>query len=443
MSESVRIKGLNVTEIGPHGAQEAAVPLLSTTPFERFLLLTSIVILPLQDHIPSVAGMSVMSLIFAVLAGYIIVSRPRSVGKIWYHPIFITAYAFIGVTALLEFSSPLSSYGEIVRFTQMIGGAVCVAALCRDRSALTVGLYGHIAAAVWVSVLLFSTSYGTLQGMQANDFSQASKLRAQAFEENPIENNINAMAFTCTQGGIVAVTFALVGRMKQYRILFLGIAIVCLVASFLAMSRGAALITFISFAVILYAYGVRHGKVLIVVSILGLSLYAVVPDAVWSRMTYSSETSRSGKMEARAWIYTTLLNRLPEYVVAGVGAGNFRTQWASQNGLVKGSSGAATGAHNSFLQITIYWGSLGLSTFLGIWWCVYRSIPLRSGRDELSLGLLGIIASLGLWLFVMHGFYNKQYVFGLGLLVGARRWVWPTGNMSAVEVKQGPSRAQT
>jgi hypothetical protein len=230
--------------------------------------------------------------------------------------------------------------------------------------------------------------------------------------------------------------------LKQHRILFLGIATFCLVGSFLAMSRGAALITFVSFAVILYAHGVRHEKALIVVSILGLSLYAVVPDAVWSRMTYSSETSASGKMESRAWIYTTLLNRLPDYVVAGVGAGNFRTEWGSQNGFGRRTPGSVAGAHNSFLQITIYWGSLGLLMFLWICWCVYRSIPLRSGRDELSLGLLGIIASLGLWLFVMHGFYNKQYAFGLGLLVGARQWIWPTGIVSVVRSNKPPLHAQ-
>ncbi len=440
MAEAVRTKGLAVAEISQNGAQEAAGPLLRTTPFERFLLLTSIVIMPLQDHIPSVAGMSVMSLIFALLAGYIIVNRPSSLGKIWYHPIFITAYAFIGVAALLEFSSPLSSYGEIVRFTQMIGGAVCVAALCRDRSALNAGLYGHIAAAVWVSVVLFLTSYGTLQGMQADDFSQASKVRAQAFEANPIENNINAMAFTCTQGGIVAVALALVGRVKQHRILFLGIASFCLVASFIAMSRGAVLITFMSFAVILYAHGVRQGKALIIVAILGLSLYAVVPDAVWSRMTYSSETTRDGKMESRAWIYTTALNHLPEYIVAGVGAGNYHNKWGGERGFA--SKQGVKGAHNVLIQLAIYWGSVGLSTFLWICWCVYRSIPLRSGRDELSLGLLGIIASLGLWLFVMHGFYNKQYAFGLGLLVGSRQWIWPTGIVSAVRTNKPPLQAK-
>jgi hypothetical protein len=383
--------------------------------------------------------MSVMFLIFIVLAAYVIVNRPRNLGKVWCHPIFISAYAFIGVAALLELSSPLSSYRDIGRFTQMIGGAVCVAALCRDRSALTAGLYGYIAAGVWLSVVLFSTSYGTLQGMKASNYSEATNIRVHAFEESPIEANINSMAVTCSQAGIVAVALALSGRVRQYRILFLGMAIFCLVGSFLPMSRGAALITFLSLAVMLYAHGVRHGKALIVISIVGLSLYAVIPDAIWSRMTYSTETTRSGKMEGRAWIYTTALNRLPEYFVAGVGAGNFSAEWGFKNGFAKGSSGVVIGAHNSFLQITIFWGSLGLLMFLWILWCVYRSIPLRSGRDELSLALLGILTSLGLSLFVSHIFEGKHYAFGLGLLVGARQWIWPRGIVSAVEVNRCPS----
>lgn len=437
MAQAVRTKELTVAGAGSNSGQGAAVPLLRTNSFERSLLLTSIVILPLQDHIPSVAGMSVMSLIFALLAGYIIVNRPSSLGKIWYHPIFITAYAFIGVAALLEFSSPLSGYGEIVRFTQMIGGAVCVAALCRDRSALTAGLYGHIVAAVWVSVALFLTSYGTLQGMQADDFNQASKLRAQAFEENLIENNINAMAFVCVQGAIVAFSLSLSANLKQRRTLLLGIATFCLIASLLPMSRGATLISLLSFVAILYTHGLKHGNALVFAAILGMGIYAVIPNAVWSRMTYSTEM-QDGKMEGRARLYTAAINHLPEYVIAGVGAGNYHKEWGSKNGFAK--AGIVYGAHNSFLQITIFWGILGLSTFLWILWCVYRSIPLRSGRDELSLGLLGIIASLGLWLFVMHGFYNKQYAFGLGLLVGARQWIWPMGSVSAVEVNQGPLR---
>lgn len=111
-----------------------------------------------------------------------------------------------------------------------------------------------------------------------------------------------------------------------------------------------------SVATVLYAHGVKQGKALILVSILGLGIYVFVPEAVWSRMTFSTATSEGGKMEGRAYIYTTALNRLPEYVVAGVGAGNFFGKWGFDNGFFRDSGNNVLGAHNTFLQVTIFWG---------------------------------------------------------------------------------------
>lgn len=403
------------------------------------MIFMAMVTLPLENHLPTVAGMSASFIIFAVLGAYVILNHPRALGKVWLHPVFIAAYVFIGVSALLEFSSPLSSYSEVFRFGSMIGGAVFLSALCRDRSGLAAGLYGYIVAALWVSVFLFLTSYGLVKGMgQVEDFHEASKVRAEAFGDMGLQANINALAFSCTQGAVVAFTLALVGSVKFRRILFFAIATFCLVASFLPMSRGAAVITILSFSVVLYARGLRHGNVLILASILGMSIYMLVPEAVWSRMAYSTETTRSGKLEGRAWIYTMALNHLPEYVVAGVGAGNYQKKWGIEKGFAKERGGIVTvaGTHNSLIQVTIFWGLLGLFLYLWIVWCVYRSIPLRCGRDELSLALLGIIVSLSLWMCESHGFYDKWFACGLGLLIGARQWIWPGGVVSAtVQVK--------
>ena len=407
---------------------------------EQVLIFATIVILPLQNHIPSVAGMSVTFLLFGALAAYVIVNRPRILGQTWLHPSFIATYTFIGVSILLEFSSPLSSYEAIVRFTQMTGGAVCVAVLCRDRSALTAGLYGYIAAALWVSLYLFLTSYGVIQQMgAAANFQQATHVREAAFSESGLQANINSLAFVCTQGAVVAFAMAIVGSSKRF--LLLGIATFCLIAAFLPMSRGAAVISLVSFAAVLYTCGIKHGKVMVFVAILGLGIYVIVPDAVWSRMAFSTE-SRDGKMEGRAWIYTTALNRLPEYFVAGVGAGNYYNKWGFEKGFAREFQGVSVvyGAHNSLLQITIFWGILGLLMFLSIIWCTYRSVPVHCARDELSLALVGILVSLSLWLLMSHGFSDKWFACGLGLLVGARRWIWPSGIVSAVEVNQGPSR---
>lgn len=394
--------------------------------------------LPLQDYFPQVAGMSAGFFIFAALAAYAIVNCPRNLGAVWYHPVFIAAYAFIGVSALLEFVSPLSRYSEIFRFGQMIVGAVSVAALCRDRSVLAAGLYGYIAAALWVSVVLYSTGYGTLQGMQADDFNEASHLRAQAYGEKPLGANINSLALICAQGAIIAFALSLFERLKHLRPLSLGIVAFCLIASFLPMSRGVAVVLLASLAAILYAQGFRHGKALIFAFVLGMGVYMLVPDAVWSRMVFSTERGEGGKMESRARIYTTALDRLPEYIVTGVGAGNFHQDWGYKKWYTKPIGGVRlpVAAHNTPLAITVYWGVISLSIFMWFIWRVYRSIPLGCGRDELSLALLGIIISLGLYMMQIHTFYDKQFALGIGMLVGARQWIWPRGIVSTGEVNK-------
>ncbi|MDR4464476.1 MAG: O-antigen ligase family protein [Nitrospira sp.] len=407
-----------------------------TSLVEHCILFTAMVTLPLEKHIPTVAGMSLSFLIFGMIGAYTIVNRPRALSEVWYHPIFIAAYAFLSVSTLLEFSSPLSRYDEIIRFAQMIGGAVCVAALCRDRPGVAAGICGYIGAALLVSIILYLTSYGMLhEAGETGDFREASRLRGQM--DTGITANKNQLAFMCAQGAIVALALYLSSRLKGLRIPLLGVGIFCLVAAFLPMSRGAVAIGFVSAATILYAHGVKQGKALIFVAIVGMGIYSLVPDAVWSRMSFTTEVGETGKQEARARVYSTVLNHLPEYVIAGVGAGNYHGWWGLKIGM--GNRTGVLGAHNVFLQITIFWGVLGLLLYLWIVWCVYRAIPLKCGRDELALPLLGVLVSLGLLLFVTHVFYDKWYAFGIGILVGARRWIWPRGIVSAVEETQEPS----
>jgi hypothetical protein len=427
-------KGIQTTVA--QSAVRNIVPQSRTSLVEHCLLFTAMVTLPLEKHVPTVAGMSLSFLIFAVLVAYTIVNRPRALSEIWCHPVFIAAYAFVSVSTLLEFSSPLSRYEEIIRFAQMIGGAVCVAALCRDRLGLAAGIYGYIGAALWVAIVLYLTSYGMLsEAGETSSFQEASNLRGQM--DTGITGNKNQLAFMSAQGAIVALALSLSGRFKHFRILLLGIGIFCLVAAFLPMSRGAVAIGFVSAATILYAHGVKQGKALIFAAIVGMGIYILVPDAVWSRMSFTTEVGEGGKQEARARIYTTALNHLPEYIIAGVGAGNYHGKWGLEKGLASRSS--VLGAHNVLLQITIFWGVLGLFMYLWIVWCIYRAIPLQCGRDELSLALLGVLVSLGMLLFATHVFYDKWYAFGIGMVVGARQWIWPRGIVSAVEVNQGPS----
>jgi hypothetical protein len=405
------------------------------------MLFISIVMLPLQDYFPPVAGMSSSFLLFAALGTYVIMFRLRSLEAIWRYPVFIAGYVFFVVSVLLEFSSPLPEVYQSRRFAEMLGGMMCVAVLCRDRSALTTGLYGYIATSLWLTVVLYSTGYETLQEMSAEDFSQAERARVQAFGAKSLGANLNQLAFMCAQGALVAFALCLSEKCKRHRVLLLGIAAICFFGTFLTMSRGAALVSFVGGAILFYTHGVRYGRELVIACVLGVAIYMLVPEAFWSRMVYTTEVGKSGKMEARAKLYTLALDRLPEYIVAGVGAGNFSKKWAFDHGfaaLRKSPDGRSTHmklyvAHNALVQLTIYWGILGLSTFLLIIWCVYRSIPLQCGREGLSLALLGIMVSLGAYLLYGTDFSDKTHAFGVGMLIGARRWIWPSGVVSAVE----------
>ena len=435
--------------------EPAAAPYTLTPPrvtlVERCLLFTSIVTLPLQDYFPPVAGMSFSFILFAAIAAYAIVYRLRTLESIWYHPVFIAAYAFFVVSALLELSSPLPEFYQSQRFAEMTGGMMSVAVLCRDRSALTTGLYAYIATALWVTGALYLTGYEALQGMAAEDFTEAEKLRGQAFGQHGLGANLNQLAFMCAQGALVAFALCLSDKWKRYRVLLLGIAAVCFFGTFLTMSRGAALVVLGGGVAIFYTRGVRYGKELITVCVLGMAIYMLVPEAFWSRMMFTTDVGKSGKMEARARLYTLAVDRLPEYIVAGVGAGNFSKRWAFEHGFasVKTSPDGRTVrmkvyvAHNALIQLTIYWGILGLSTFLMMIWCVYCLIPSQCGRDELSLALLGIMVALGAYLLYGTDFSDKTHAFGVGMLVGARRWIWPSGIVSAVEGSRYLSDADT
>jgi hypothetical protein len=149
-----------------------------------------------------------------------------------------------------------------------------------------------------------------------------------------------------------------------------------------------------------------------------------VPDAVFSRLTFSTEPDH-GKLEGRARIYTAVIEHLPEYAMTGVGVGNFNGPWGMQTEFFKPSQGIVLGAHNWYFAVTIYWGVGGLLALLAMLYQAYRCLPKRCGVDPLSLCVLGLAATLFLFTLVQHVLADKSVFLGIGLLVGARLWIWP------------------
>jgi len=416
-------------------ARERISSTYATTRLEQFLLMLTIMLLPLQysdvlNAYSPFPTFPVMFILFALSGAYILLNRPGMLAKTWEHPVFLTTYAFLCLSFLLESVHSYASYEELFRIGQMIAGAVIVATLCRDRRAFRAAIYGYIIVGILLSIFLFSTAYSTLRAATVTDFTQASLLRGEAFSDNPLEADLNGMAFVCGQGAVAALALALSAVVPRRRYLFLGISLFCFVGAFLPLSRSGAVIVLASAATVTFVSKVRFGKMLLVACVFAVGIMVLIPDAVWMRMTFSTEV-HDGKQEGRARIYTAFFEHISDYGMTGVGAGNYVKSWAVANGFARRSR--LLGAHNSFFQVMIYWGWLGLLALVAVVWQAYRHLPKQRGDAMVSF-LFGITVSLLLLMQVMHNLYAKEFSLGLGFLVAANHWVWPTG-MRAHRIK--------
>ena len=117
------------------------------------------------------------------MAGYVVLNRFQALSSIWLHPVFLAAYAFLGLAGFMESFHPDPSYSEIFRIGLMVVGAVLISSVCRDKTALRSTIGGYLLAAIGMSVLLFLTLYGVLSGVTAGSFDEASRIRGQVSSE--------------------------------------------------------------------------------------------------------------------------------------------------------------------------------------------------------------------------------------------------------------------
>src|SRR5262249_28413066 len=106
-----------------------------TNRIEQWLLLATVALFPMQEQI-AVGGFSIMYLLFAAQAAYVISKRPECFARTWLHPLLLSVYVFLGIGFVMEMTHPGSSYTEIYRMIQTFVGGIFVASVCRDRKAL-------------------------------------------------------------------------------------------------------------------------------------------------------------------------------------------------------------------------------------------------------------------------------------------------------------------
>jgi hypothetical protein len=393
-----------------------------TTTIDRLLVMAVVILLPAENIIRFFDILSLGWLLFGLMAFHILLTRPRLLIETALHPVFLAGWLFIVVAITIETGHPLRDYSDIIRTLQMLIGGMLLACLCRDRAAVQAAVYAYVIAGVWLCLMLFLTSYRILEAGSATTFQQASQVRSRAFGENPLQANLNAMAFVAAQGAIVSLTLALAAPQMLMRVLFLSTAAFCMVGSWLPSSRSGILIAVITCGAMMLANRKRGARVVVVAAVLVIGVAIWVPEAVYARLVIGPTHYTSGKEEGRTKVYSSALTTLPEYLGAGVGVGNFWTRWGESHGFARNDS--TLGAHNTFIQITIYWGIVGLSAWLFILYQAYRCVPRVGPNDPLGFCLYGVALSLVLLMLFRHTIYAKEFSLGLGLLVGARRWVF-------------------
>jgi hypothetical protein len=398
-------------------------PWYRTTRVEQWLLVVTAALQPLENHVPAVMGFGFMSFVFGVLALYVLWNRVHMLEKVWLHPVFLTAYGFLLGIFLIELTHPHTDYSEIMRIVQMFVGAIFIASLCRDQAGLRAGMYGWLVAGSWVTVLVIVSSYGDISAMSAMNFAEANEVREQAFEDIGLKANLNGLAFFPAQGAIAALAMGIAERSFMRQSVFLGLALTCTIGAFLPMSRGAILMLGVGCVAVMGVYGLLKGRIIMILALLSITILILVPEAVFTRMVYKSQSYEPGKLEGRTLVYTAVIESFPDYVLAGAGAGNFWKSWGRRHGFAYGRG--VLGSHNCFAQATIYWGILGLFGVLAVIWQVYRRFPRSCGTHPLKLCLLGTTMALLAYMTTMHLLYAKELSLGLGFLVGASLWVWP------------------
>jgi hypothetical protein len=161
---------------------------------------------------------------------------------------------------------------------------------------------------------------------------------------------------------------------------------------------------------------------MVVAAVLGAGVLLWVPDVVFSRLTSSTQMDIT-QIDGRARLYSAAIEHLPEYVITGVGQGNFFASWGwNSNFLFRDGPSVP---HSSFIDVVLYWGFAGFVALLLVVYQGYRCLPKNCGQDVPSLCLLGIAVGVLVWSLFAPVLAAKEYSLGLGMLAGASCWVWP------------------
>jgi len=385
--------------------------------FRRLALAASVIALPLQDHVPPIAGFSIVYLAFALLALIAVFTQPRALMRAASNRVFIAAYALLLVTLLVEALHTGPTFIWWGRMAQMVAGGVIIAALCRTERDIDAVLTGLIIAGLWVAFIIARSTAG-LGAASAVGFHEVSMLRGALLGEMGLRANWNTLAFICVGAAGVAATRAVLAR-NSMRFVYAGAALATVFATFLTFSRSGAASLMVVLGYVFYALMNREMflrlALVVIATILVVAL--AVPSVVFERFTFSLDYDATGRRESRAMVYSTVIREIPDYIALGVGEGNFWNVWAIEHGLE--AQGETIGAHNCPLQILLYWGMPGLLCWLALLFVAWRTLRNSSRHNLHRVALKAFCLSVFMSSLASHDLSDKEFSMALGMIVGA------------------------
>lgn len=385
--------------------------------FRRLLLMAAVIALPLQDHLPAIAGFSVMYLIFAVLGAVAIVVHPRTLLRVATHPVFIAGYVLAGSTLIVELLHTNSDLLWWGRMAQMIVGGVIVASYVRSDREVQAVLTAFLIASVIVAFLILRSSYGAASSTTSTGYTAASLLRVSALSGLGLRANWNVLGVMCASAAGIAAARTILSRARP-RMVYLAVTLVCTMGAFLTFSRSAMLAVAVTLGYVFMS--LLNRKLVLRLTMISASVLLFVwltaPRVVFERFQFSFDYGASGKQESRVHLYSTLIRAMPSYFLRGVGSGNYWSTWAFEQNLA--FDDVAPGTHNTFLQVAVFWGVTGLLTWSALGLVAWLTL-LKGTRQRLRyVPLKALLVGLTVSLLVTHDIADKKLSIALGLIAG-------------------------
>lgn len=225
---------------------------------------------------------------------------------------------------------------------------------------------------------------------------------------------------------VLTLPFAVLGAVAlrgANRLVAAGVAVICVLATVATVSRGGLIGLAVVSILLLFRIRTLRGRLLAGL-LIALLLTVAAPAGYWNRMETiwspsGTEYDERG-VSTRVEVWQRGLDLFLRNPVTGVGIGQFE----NAAGAVYGRNGGWRAPHNSFIQVAVELGILGLALFAGLLIASIRSVrqTQRTAATEPTLRDLHWIAGaveISLYGYVVVGFALSQaYAPILYFLVG-------------------------